>query len=100
MKAAVCSQYGTPDVLQVKEVATPTPHDNEVLIKVKAATVTRFDCWMRQGTGPAGFGLISRMASGFNKPKQPILGTELSGVVEAVGETVTRFKIGSLVGRT
>jgi NADPH:quinone reductase-like Zn-dependent oxidoreductase len=92
MKAIVYEKYGPPDVLQLKEVAKPTPKDNEVLIKVHATTVTKYDCWMRSSTAPTGFGLLMRIASGIRKPKQPILGTELAGEIEAVGKDVRLFK--------
>lgn len=97
MKAIVYETYGPPEVLHLNEMETPVPEDNEVLVKVQAVSVTLYDCWLRKGTGPAGFGLISRIASGFRRPKQPILGTELAGEVEAVGKDVTRFKQGDAV---
>jgi NADPH:quinone reductase-like Zn-dependent oxidoreductase len=97
MKAIVYEKYGPPDVLQLKEVAKPTPKDNEVLIKVHATTVTKYDCWMRSSTAPTGFGLLMRIASGIRKPKQPILGTELAGEIEAVGKDVRLFKEGDQV---
>jgi NADPH:quinone reductase-like Zn-dependent oxidoreductase len=94
MKAIVCTKYGQPDVLQLKEVKNPTPKDNEVLVKVFATTVTTYDCWARSSTAPPGFWLPSRIASGFRKPKQPILGTELAGKIEAVGVDTTRLNVG------
>ena len=97
MKAIVYEKYGPPEVLVLKEVGKPTPKDNEVLIKVFATTVTKYDCWQRSSTAPTGFGLLSRIASGIRKPKQPILGTELAGEIEAVGKDVTLFKKGDQV---
>jgi NADPH:quinone reductase-like Zn-dependent oxidoreductase len=97
MKAIVYEKYGPPDVLQLKEVAKPVPRDNEVLIRVYATTVTKYDCWMRSSTAPTGFGLLMRIASGIRKPKQPILGTELAGEVESVGKDVKLFKEGDQV---
>jgi len=97
MKAVVYTKYGSPDVLQLKEVEKPTPKDNEVLIKIHATTATLYDCWMRNCTAPPGFGLLSRLASGFKEPKQPILGTEFAGEIEAVGNDVKRFKKGDQV---
>ena len=97
MKAIVYTKYGPPDVLRLREVAKPTPKDNEVLIRVHATTVTKYDCWLRSCTAPPGFGLPARIASGFNKPKQPILGTELAGEIEAAGRDVTRLKEGDQV---
>jgi NADPH:quinone reductase-like Zn-dependent oxidoreductase len=97
MKIIVYEKYGSPDVLQLKEVEKPTPNDNEILIKVFATTATKYDCWARSSTAPTGFGLLSRIASGIRKPKQPILGTELAGEIEAVGKDVTLFKKGDQV---
>ena len=97
MKAIVYEKYGSPDVLQLKELVKRYPGSNEVLIKVFASTVTKYDCWARSSTAPPGFWLPSRIASGFRKPKQPILGTELSGEIESVGQTVKRFKKGDQV---
>jgi NADPH:quinone reductase-like Zn-dependent oxidoreductase len=97
MKAVVCTKYGPPDVLQLKEVAKPVPKDNEVLVKVYATTVTKYDCWQRSSTAPTGFWLLSRIYSGLRKPKKTILGTELAGEIESVGKDVTRFKKGDQV---
>jgi len=97
MKAIVYHKYGSPDVLQLKEVAKPIPKDNEVLIRVYATTVTTYDCWVRSCTAPPGFWLPMRIASGLRKPKKPILGTELAGEIESVGKDVRRFKEGDQV---
>ena len=97
MKAIVYEKYGPPDVLKLEEVEKPTPKEDEVLIKVFATTVTKYDCWMRSSTAPPGFWLPSRIASGLRKPKQPILGTELAGEIEAVGAEVTKIKVGDQV---
>jgi len=97
MKAIVYEKYGPPDVLELRDVPKPTPKDNEVLVRVCATTVTKYDCWCRSSTAPTGFGLLMRMASGIRKPKQPILGTELAGEIEAVGKDVRLFKEGDQV---
>ena len=97
MKAIVYEKYGPPDVLQLKEVGKPIPKTNQVLVRIYATTATLYDCWLRGGTGPPGFGLVSRIASGFRTPKQPILGTDFAGEVEEVGRDVTRFKPGDAV---
>jgi NADPH:quinone reductase-like Zn-dependent oxidoreductase len=97
MKALVYEKYGPPEVLQIKEIEKPTPQDNEVLIKIHATTATLYDCWCRSATAPPGFGLLSRIASGIRRPKQPILGNELAGKIEAVGKDVTLFKPGDQV---
>ena len=98
MKAIVWTKYGSPDVLQLKEVEKPTPKDNEVLIKVYAATVTLADCELRSLNVPLWLGLPLRLYAGFIKPKRiTILGQELAGEIEAVGKEVTKFKIGDQV---
>ncbi|OQW38640.1 MAG: Zn-dependent oxidoreductase [Proteobacteria bacterium SG_bin4] len=97
MKAVVYERYGPPEVLQLKEVEKPTPKNNEVLIKTHATTVTSGDWRVRSLDVPAGFRLIMRLVFGVSKPKQPILGTELAGVIESVGEGVRKFKAGDQV---
>jgi NADPH:quinone reductase-like Zn-dependent oxidoreductase len=97
MKAVVYTKYGAPDVLQIIEVPTPTPKDNEVLVKIHATTVTSADWRVRSLTMPVGFGLMSRLVFGIRKPRQPILGTELAGEVESIGKDVSKFKVGDRV---
>jgi NADPH:quinone reductase-like Zn-dependent oxidoreductase len=96
MKAIVYETYGPPEVLHIDSVDKPVPGDNDVLIKVHASSVTKFDCWMRSCTSPPGFNLLMRIASGLT-PKQPILGTELSGTVESAGKDVHRIAVGDQV---
>lgn len=97
MKAIVFTKYGPPDVLQLREVEKPTPKENEVLIKVHAATVTTGDCEIRGFKFPMLFWLPLRIVLGFIKPRKLILGQELAGEIEAVGKKVTRFKKGDKV---
>jgi len=98
MKAMVWTKYGSADVLQLKEVEKPTPKDNEVLIKVHAATVTIADCELRQMKGMLLLMLAFRIYVGVLKPKRvTILGQELAGEIEAVGRDVTKFKRGDQV---
>jgi NADPH:quinone reductase-like Zn-dependent oxidoreductase len=97
MKAIAYKRYGSPDVLELREVVKPTPKDNEILIKMHATTVTSGDWRVRSLDMPVGFGLISRLVFGVRRPRQPILGTELAGEVESVGKDVRKFKIGDHV---
>ncbi len=97
MKAIVYERYGSPEVLELRDVPKPIPGDDEVLIKVHATTVTSGDWRARSLDVPAGFGLISRLVLGVWKPRQPILGTELAGEVESVGKDVSKFKVGDQV---
>ena len=97
MKAVVCSRYGSPDVLEIRDIPKPAAKDDEVLIKLRATTVTSADFRVRSGTVPRGFGILARLFLGFSGPRQPILGTELAGDVESVGRNVRRFKVGDPV---
>lgn len=92
MKAIVCTKYGSPDVLQLKEVAKPTPKDNEVLIRIFAAAVGPADCAFRKGDP-----FIIKLVYGLRRPKHPIRGTELAGEIETVGKDVKCFKVGDQV---
>lgn len=97
MKAIVCTRYGPPEVLQLREVEKPTPKDNEVLIRVHAATVTMGDCELRSLKLPLLWKVVIRIGFGFRAPRRKILGQELAGEVESVGSAVTRFKKGDQV---
>ena len=95
MKAIVWTKYGSPDVLQLKEIAKPSPRANEVLIKIHATTVTAGDCEARNLKMPILIRLPMRMYVGFRKPKRiTILGQELAGEIEAIGKDVKRFRVG------
>jgi NADPH:quinone reductase-like Zn-dependent oxidoreductase len=92
MKAVIYTRYGSPDVLQFREVEKPTPKDNEVLVKIIATTVNRTDCGFRKSEY-----IAVRFVSGLFKPKQQILGSEMAGVVEATGKLVITLKPGDAV---
>ena len=92
MRAVVHDRYGPPDVLRLAEVETPVPKEDEVLVRIHATTVNRSDCGWR---APHPF--FSRIFTGLLRPKRPILGSELAGVVEAVGPAVTSFEAGDEV---
>ncbi|MFC8689560.1 NAD(P)-dependent alcohol dehydrogenase [Brevibacillus porteri] len=97
MRAVVCTKYGSPDVLELREVEKPRPKDNEILIKVHATTVTSGDCRIRAFQSPFLLWIPMRLVLGLKKPRNPILGVELSGEIEAIGKHVTRFKKGDQV---
>ncbi len=97
MKAVVYTKYGSPDALQLSEIDKPIPKDNEILVKIHAATVTSGDVRLRASDFPALFWLPARLIFGLFKPKKKILGHELSGIVEEKGKDVTKFNVGDEV---
>ncbi len=98
MKAIVWTKYGPPDGLQLREVDKPAPRDNEVLVRIRAATVTMGDCELRNLKGPVLFRLAFRTYLGWRRPKRiTILGQELAGEIEATGKEVKRFREGDPV---
>lgn len=97
MKAVICPRYGRPEVLEIRDVATPVPKNTELLIRICATTVTSADWRVRSLTLPPGFAPLGRLALGITGPRQPVLGTELSGQVVQTGVGVTNFRVGDRV---
>lgn len=97
MKTWIARAYGGPDVLALEDRPIPLYRDNELLIRVRATTVSSADSRVRSLNMPQGFGVIARLIFGLSRPRNPVLGTELSGTVEAVGRNVTGFKQGDAV---
>jgi NADPH:quinone reductase-like Zn-dependent oxidoreductase len=92
MKAAVSEKYGSPDVVRIMEIAKPEPKEKEVRVKIHATTVNRTDCGLR-----AAHPFLTRFFTGFFRPKNTVLGSEFTGVVDAIGKGVQSFTIGDKV---
>lgn len=92
MKAIQYTQYGSPDVLELKDIAKPSPKDNEILVKIHAAAANPLDWHLMRGEP-----FLARLENGLQKPKHPNLGADFAGRVEAVGSQVTRFQPGDEV---
>jgi NADPH:quinone reductase-like Zn-dependent oxidoreductase len=97
MKAIICTAYGSPDVLQLREVEKPAPKDDQVLIRIHATTVSRADTEIRKFSFPGWIWLPIRLFFGVFKPRVRILGEEFAGVVEAIGKQATSFSEGDRV---
>lgn len=103
MKAVICTKYGPPEVLQLREIEKPTPKDNEVLVRIRATTAHIGDTKIRRFEPGLGalrdffFKPLMRFMIGFRRPRKKILGMEFSGDVESVGKNVTKFKPGDKV---
>jgi NADPH:quinone reductase-like Zn-dependent oxidoreductase len=97
MKAVICTKYGSPDVLELKEIEKPTTGKDEICIKVHATTVTASDCIIRGFKVTAKHRILMKLVVGFNGPRKVVLGMVFAGDVESVGENVTAFKKGDKV---
>jgi len=97
MKAIVCTKYGSPEVLELREVEKPAPKDHEIRVKIHATTVTSGDTRVRSFNSPILFWIPMRLILGITKPRNKILGVEFAGEVEAIGQHVKRFKKGDQV---
>jgi len=91
MKAAICTKYGPPEVVKIEERPQPIPRANEILIRVHASTVASGDCRVRGANVPALYKPFLPFLFGFGGPRQPVLGTELSGQIKSIGKNVTLF---------
>jgi NADPH:quinone reductase-like Zn-dependent oxidoreductase len=97
MKAIICTKYGPPEVLKMKEVEKPAPKDDEVLIKIFATAVTASDIFIRGSQIPIQFWIPMRIMLGLTKPRKSIIGLVLAGIIESAGKNVKRFKPGDQV---
>ena len=97
MKAIICTKYGPPEVLKMKEVERPVPKDDEVLIKIFATAVTASDIFIRGSQIPIQFWIPMRIMMGLTKPRKSIIGLVLSGKIESAGKNIKRFKLGDQV---
>ncbi|MCC6241671.1 MAG: alcohol dehydrogenase catalytic domain-containing protein, partial [Gemmatimonadaceae bacterium] len=97
MRAAVYTRYGAPNVVSVQHVPTPKLGANDLLVRVRATTVSTADWRLRSFTMPRGFGVLGRLALGITAPRTHILGGEFSGDVVAIGAAVTNFAVGDAV---
>jgi NADPH:quinone reductase-like Zn-dependent oxidoreductase len=97
MKAIICTKYGSPEVLQLREVQKPTPKDDEVLIKIHATAVTASDTFIRGYKIPIKFMIPMRIMLGISRPRKPVIGLVLAGEIESAGKKIRRFKPGDQV---
>lgn len=95
MKAAICTKYGAPEVLQIKNIEKPTPKDNEILVRIMASAVNSADIRVRSLNVKCFPKIIMRIVLGFEKPRKPILGVVFSGIVEETGGQVRNFDVGN-----
>ena len=97
MKAIVCTKYGPPEVLQLKEVEKPAPKNDEVCIKIHATAVTASDIYIRGSQIPVRFWIPMRIMLGLTKPRKSIIGLVLAGEIESAGKDIKRFRTGDQV---
>jgi len=97
MRAAIATAYGPPEVITIIDLPKPSVGPGDILVRIHAASVSAGDWRLRSGQVPAGFGLVIRLLFGWSRLRQPILGSDFSGVVEAVGEGVTSVSPGDAV---
>ncbi len=97
MKAIICTRYGPPDVLQIREIENPAPRENEVRIKIHASAVTASDLYIRGSQVPFRVLIPFRLMMGITKPRRPVIGLVLAGEIESAGKNINRFKPGDRI---
>src|SRR5436190_14077691 len=97
MEAAVCERYGPPEVVVIKQVPRPVVGEGDVLIRVQATAVNIGDARVRALRVPRGLSIATRLAMGILRPRNPVFGLEVAGIVERVGAAVKSFKPGERV---
>ncbi|MCM0019770.1 MAG: NAD(P)-dependent alcohol dehydrogenase [Tagaea sp.] len=97
MLAAICTAYGGPETVSIRDIPKPAPRAREILIRMRAACVTSGDARVRAANFPPGFAPLARLALGLRGPRRAVLGAEGAGIVEACGRNVTRFEEGDAV---
>jgi NADPH:quinone reductase-like Zn-dependent oxidoreductase len=100
MRVVVCTAYGTPDVLELRDMPKPAPRDDEVLVRIRATTVSAADCELRRFDLPPWVWVPMRLWSGILRPRQPVLGQDLAGTIEIVGQDVASLRAGDQVFAT
>lgn len=97
MRAAIATAYGPPDVVRIVAMPDPAPGQNEIRVRIHAASVSAGDWRLRSGDVPAGMSIPLRLVMGWRRLRQPVLGNDFSGIVDAVGAKVTAFRVGDAV---
>ena len=97
MKAAMCTKYGSPEVLVIRDIKTPIPKAHDILIKNYACTVSTSDCYIRGFNISPLYKPLMGLVLGFTKPRQPVLGMDFAGEIVAIGQKVSNFSVGDQV---
>jgi NADPH:quinone reductase-like Zn-dependent oxidoreductase len=97
MKAAICTKYGSPEVIIIQDIPKPNPNKHQILVKVMATAVNSGDVRTRSLDAKGILKFVMRIVLGWSRPKKPILGTVFAGIVESVGNDVSKFKVGDKV---
>ena len=97
MKAVLVRRYGPPDSVAIVDLPQPVPGPGQVLVRIRATTVSAADMRLRAGRFPRGMGVLARLAMGWRGPRRPVLGTDMAGEVAALGPGVTAWRVGDAV---